>query len=287
MIYHGTKPAKDIHKLRKFKHQFGSVAQIPDFNLDAGIWNPNQDADGAPTECVGYTNADMLADIFKKQFDPDFLYAAARYVSGEGPGEGGTSFHAGIEAVVGMGGLLSSDATFTAKSRGEIFASNINNYQPYQKTNALKFVQNGPLDVLGNGDAYTSIVSAAYTGQIGISLGSPWFAEWQNLPPESILPMPANPVQQSRDPSTPWHNYSGKGKKTFSTANTIPIKSWQGFWVYMPQAVANAVFAISGTGALTYNPAAIRWLSIIGILIRRFPNIPATDLPRLINAGRV
>lgn len=280
MIYHGTRPALDIHKERKFHERFGGIAQaaIEDFNLDSGIWNPNQETDNAPTECVGYTAADLLTDIFKMQFDPDFAYAAAKYVAGDGPGDQGTSFHAGIQGVIGVGGIGAQSATFSATTRGELFVSDWNNWKPYLKTLALKYVQNGLLNVLGNGDSFNSIISAAYTGQISVSLGSPWFLEWQGIAPESLLPMPQNALAQSVNPDTPWHNYAGKGKKTINGQATIPIKSWQGHWLYMTQEVANAVFSLAGTGALTFNPAASRWWSLMGILMQRFPNIPISAL---------
>lgn len=287
MIFHGTRPARDIGKERKFEHNFGAVATIADFNLDKGIWNPNQELDQAPTECVGYTAADILSDLFSMQFDPDFAYAAARYINGDGPGVDGTSFHAGIQGAIGVGGLPQVQADFSAKTKGELFASDWGNWEPYVKTAALKYVQNGLLNVLGNGDAFNSILSAAWTGKIAISLGSPWFEEWQGLPAESLLPMPTTPAIQATDPNTPWHNYAGKGQKTINGQKTIPIKSWQGNWLYMTQQVADAVFAIAGTGALTFNPAAARWASVIGILWQRFPNIPAADIPLLISAGRI
>ena len=289
MIYHGTRPAKDIHKVKKFHQIFGGLVPpvIPDFNLDAGIWNPNQDTDGAPTECVGYTTADILADIFKEQFSPDFSYAAALYITGEGPGTNGASFHAGIQGAVGVGGMPEANAVFSALTKGELYVSDFNNYQPFQKTEALKYVQNGLLNVLGNGNNFDSILSALYLGKIAVSMGSPWFQEWQGLPAESVLPMPQNPIAQSQAPITPWHNYAGKGQKTINGQPMIPIKSWQGIWLYMPANVANAVFSVPGTGALTFNPKVIRWIQLIGILLQRFPNIPIADVPALIRAGNI
>lgn len=290
MITHGTRPAKHIYKEKQFHHKYGSISgtQIPDFNLDADIYNPNQEFDNAPTECVGYTVADILTDIFKMRFDPDFSYAAGRYIAGDGPGIDGTSFHAGIQGAIGVGALplASIPQGFDAKGKGELFVSDFNNWEPYLKTIALKYVQNGLLNVLGNGLPYDSILSALWKGKIAISLASPWFAEWQGLPGESILPMPANPSQQASDPSTPWHNYAAKGQKTVTPAGTpigtIPIKSWQGNWLYMTPQVANVVFQMPGTGALTFDPAAIRWIQIVAILMQRFPYIPASDIQKLL-----
>lgn len=284
MILHGTRPARHISRERIFHKHFGGVATaaLPDFNLDAGLTMPDQEADNAPTECVGYTAADILTDITKVPIDPDFSYAAARFVSGDGPGTEGASFHAGLQGLIAVGGLMTHDATFHALDRGELFVSDWNNWQPYQKTKALLSAQNGLYNVLGNGDNFSSILSALYTGRIAVSLGSPWFKEWQGLPAESILPMPADMQLQAISAYTPWHNYAAKGQKTINGQKLIPIKSWQGHWLYMPQDVANAVFALAGTGALTLNPKANRWWSLVGILLQRFPQL-ITHLPQLLN----
>lgn len=150
MIYHGTRPARHISRERIYHKHLGgtSLASIPDFNLDAGIWNPDQEADGAPTECVGYTAADILTDLLKMQIDPDFGYAAARFISGDGPGTEGASFHAGLQGLIAVGGLPKALATFSAADRGELYCSDWNSWEPYQKTKALLNAQNGLFSVL-------------------------------------------------------------------------------------------------------------------------------------------
>jgi hypothetical protein len=160
---------------------------------------------------------------------------------------------------------LASDATFHAKDRGELFVSDFDNYHPYQKANAAAFAQNGLLDVLGHGDNFNSLASAIYTGRIAAALGSPWFSEWQGLPNGATLPMPVNGAAQASDPSTPWHNYTAKGLKD----GKLIIKAWTGGFFYMPPSVANAVFSLPGTGALTFNPKAIHWMSDLAILLQR------------------
>lgn len=130
-------------------------------------------------------------------------------------------------------------------------------------------------------DTFDKIISAMYTGKIAVSCGSPWFKEWQGLPAESILPMPQDIQLQAMSAYTPWHNYAAKGKKTINGVPTIIIKAWTGGWLYMPREVANAVFALPGTGALTLNPSANRWWSLVGILVQRFPQL-LPHLPALL-----
>jgi hypothetical protein len=268
MISHGTRPALHISREKRFKH-FGGTGTFPDFSVDAGIWNPSQNADGAPMECVGYTNADLLTDIFKKQFSPDFSYAMARWIIRSGPGTDGTSFHAGMQATVWVGGLLKMFARFSALDKGGLFVSDAYNWHQDAWTAAADYSQNGLRNVLGFADNFTDILSAIFSTKIGVSLGSPWFKEWQGLPNGSVLPMPANPAFQSQQDYTPWHNYAAKGQKTIDNQPMIIIKPWTGGFMYMPRDVANAVFDVIGTGALTFDPKAVHWMSDVAIFLQR------------------
>lgn len=285
----GTKPLLRLPKTQ-FHTVFGSTApdNIPDFNVDAGIWMPDQNVLGAPTECTGFTGADILTDITKVLQDPDFIYAAALYLEGEGPTTGGADFHIALQGLVAVGSIAQAAIPlgFSAVQMGELYVANWNNWPAAIKALALKNVQNGTLNLLGNGDPFDSIMSAVYTSKIAGSLGSIWYDEWDNIGPDGILPMPSNLEGFTY---SPWHNYAAKGKKTINTTKYIPLKSWQGpsygdkGWCYMSREVANAVFAVAGTGAIGLNPNAMRWASIIGILCERFP-ILLTDLPTLLRA---
>lgn len=277
MIKSGTRPAKHIYKEKKFHKHFGSVstANIPDFNLDAGLTMPDQNADGGGYECVGYTIADILTDYFKVPFSPDFSYAAARYIAGDGPeGTPGTSFHAGIHGAVAFGGLLASQADFTAKEKGEQFVSDWNNWSDEDRKSAIQYIQNGIYNVLGNGDAFDSILSALWVNKVGISVGTAWYEEWYQMVPSGITATPKMPHVTN---NLSWHNYSIKGKKTIGGIPYLIIKPWQGTargdggYMYFSRETINTVLSVHGSGAVTISKNAIRWVSLIGILLQRFP----------------
>lgn len=287
MIVNGTKPLKKLPR-KQFHRVFGSTApdNIPDFNVDAGLTMPDQNVDGAPTECTGYMSSDIMTDITKIVQCPDFMYAATLYLEGVGPTTEGADFHVALQALVALGSLPINLANLSALKQGELFVANWTNWADVLKTAARKNVQNGTLNLLGNGDPFDSIMSAVYTSKLAGSLGSIWYEEWNNVGPDGILPMPANIEGTTY---SPWHNYAAKGKKTISTTKYIPLKSWQGTaigdkgWLYMSREVANAVFAVQGTGAIGLNPNAMRWASLIGILVQRFPAL-LPDLPQLLRA---
>lgn len=284
MIQPGTRPAKHLHRVKKYAH-FGAIQQTPDFDLGANLTLADQEADKAPYECTGYTLAHIIEAITKQRPSPDFSYAAARYVAGDGPeGVLGTSFHAAIEAAICVGALPATLANISAVVQGEQFISDWNNWKAILKQYALKDVQNGVRNVLGNGDACNSILSAAYQGGIPISIGSPWFNEWTHDINGGIVQMPVLNENYSA-----WHNYTIDGQKTINGVPYSIVYSHQGNRVgdngklYFSREVINAALSVDGAGALAIDPNAVRWISILGVLAGRFPAL-LPELPSLISA---
>lgn len=277
----GTKPLLKPPK-RHFHHAFGSAAPLADFTVDSGLWNPNQETDNAPTECTGYFVADLATDLFKQLFTPDFSYAAAQYIEGVEPNDGGADFHAALQGFVALGAVPKVLTSFSAATMGELYCANIDNWKDLRQA-ALRYGQNGTLNALGNGLPYDSILSAINASRLSVALGSPWYSEWENLGPDAVLPMPKDVNNVS---TLPWHCYAGKGRQN----GGIIVKSWQGpnygknGMAFMPPDVANAVFQVPGTGAIGINPLAIRWISLLVIACTRQPALLPL-LPQLIAAN--
>lgn len=287
----GAKPIKQLPS-RKFHERYpiaAGVTAVQDFNLDANLWNPDQDADGASTECTGYTLADLATDLFKQPFSPDWSYAMALWLEGVQPNENGADPHVAMQAAVLLGFLRASDAPFTAKSMGELYCANWKNWLSNLDQLSIAFAQNGTVDALGNGDPLSSMIAAASVGQIGISVCTQWYPEWGNLPATAILSMPA----QLSNPDYPWHNYVLKGQKTVNGQTYGVLKSWQGAnygengFAYIGQDVAKAVLEQAGTGAITFDPQYIRFLAMAKILVEHFYPILLPYLPALqsVNQG--
>ncbi len=285
----GTRPVKRVPR-RKFHRNFGStsVSSIPDFNLDSGLWTPDQNADGAPTECVGYTVAEIITDIKKKIQSPDFGYAGSLWLEGNGPSVNGVDFHLGLESAVVVGSIDIDQSLIRASNKGELFVSDINNYSDSLRKLALTNVQNGVFDVLGNGDHFDSILSALYTGQVGISIGTPWFPQWEQATISGMLP----PVfDLSKVDSLPWHNWVVKGKKTVNGTAFLVAKTHQGkgygdngFTLYDRDTI-NRVLSIPGTGAMTLSLNASRWFSLASIALQHYKTIPFI-LPQMITLSQ-
>jgi len=279
----GTRPIKRIPR-KQFHVLAGGTLDVPDFNLDSGVLMQDQDADGAPTECTGYGVTDDLYDINKIEYTPDFQYASTLFLEGVKPSTGGADPLVAMQSAVVFGSLQKSQANISAKTDGELFIANWENWQPFLKTSA--FASKRPVDVrnaLGFTDSFTSIISAAWNGDVSVHLTTPWYNEWQNPPENGVLPMPANP---SNVDGLPWHFHSIKGKKTVNGSPLAIDKSWQGSGVgdngllYFTPQVLNAVLEVPGTSALIFVMSGTRFVPYTKIMLQ---HINSSFVPLLTN----
>lgn len=280
----GTRPTTHLPR-KKYHQHFGSFdpAKIPDFSVDSSVNGmPDQDQDNAHTECTGYAITDVLADLYKRPFSPDFSYAANFYVTGEQPSLDGASFTGAAQGAVAVGVLPKEKAEVTALLEGELFVANWSAWNAIEKKLALAFVQIGSYNVLGNGDAFDSILSACYSNQLGVLIGSPWFMQWMSNIQGGIVQAPILDGNYQA-----WHCYAVKGKKTIKGVPYLMVKSWQGTrvgdggWLYFSRETINAALSVRGSGAITIAKTGNRWISLLGILISRFPALWAV-LPQLL-----
>lgn len=248
MIQHGTRPTKPDHRDYSHLRTYGAPLAPsfpPDFNVDAKLWCPDQNAMGLPFGCTDVASADISADLDHVLKDPQTLEAVT---------------HANAR-----GGIDIREALKGARSIG--WLKQFFNVQPY-----------APLD------AFDSIRYAILSGDPehrAVSWGSPWYPEWENAAlgntttknpdgsftvsaggkKDGIVPMP---FTLKPAPSMPWHNSVFCGWKTINGVVYLINRSWQGTGVgdngllYFPREVINAVMQIPGTVAFTAtnNPVA-------------------------------
>src|SRR5665213_1079275 len=221
MIRNGIKPL--IKQPRKiFAHEFGGTLSVPDFNLDSGLWNPSQDALGMPTECTSFFIADTFTDLNKKLYYPGFSYGATMFTENIQPTIEGANPLAALQSAVIAGVLPQNSAP---QRNTELEDANWASWQPFSKTTALLNVAVDVHNALGYADAFTSILSTIWTGQVTVALCTPWYAEFEQTGADGIMPMPAN-VNNVAD--LPWHCWAAKGQKTINGKPCGIGKSWQG-----------------------------------------------------------
>lgn len=150
-------------------------------NLDKLKLKPNQVLDFDPTECTALAATLIAGSYFGIPFNPDFTYAASLNVQGLQPTTAGSNPRAAMFSGCLYGYLPQSDETFTAATKGELYASNFANYTDEQKAQALPhFMTFKPV-----APDWDSVVNSLKAG-FPLSLSLKWF--WGSNPP-TILPM--------------------------------------------------------------------------------------------------
>lgn len=260
----GTRPVSRIPRT-KFHHKMGvhsemlGATAIQDFNLDKGLWMPDQVADSAPTECTGYGVSDVISDLTGQLQSPDFSFAAAQWVEGVTPNTGGADGHDAMQGAVIRGTLPKTAATFSAKTIGELYCANMQNWNLVQSL-ALKNVQNGALNALGYDAPFDSILNTMLVSKISVCVVTPWYANWFDAP-NGIVPE----VDFSQDTSQlPWHFWNIKGTKS----GRLVGKVWAGDkigdkgWLYYSSQTINNVLSLPGTAAMVFSPKLSRFVSV-------------------------
>src|ERR1700712_5369521 len=116
---------------------------MKDFNVDRGIWFPNQLIDGNMTECVGISVCDIATDADGVTYDPDFTYAMAFRLQGKEPDTIGVDAWAGMQSAVAYGLLPMTADTLPVLQYGELYVANWRNYPQDQLTLAAQYARNG------------------------------------------------------------------------------------------------------------------------------------------------
>lgn len=255
---------------------------VPDFNLDAGIWNPSQDADNKPTECTAYYVADTFTDILRSQCVPGFTFGATTFVENVNPTTAGADPLSALQSSV-IAGVITSQ--YNAQPQTEIMDANWDNWAEYQRTAALRNTAVDVHSALGFMDAFNSIISTMWTGQVAVALCTPFYHEWLDIGSDGIMPMPHNVDDVA---GLPYHCWSAKGQKTINGKTYIIGKTWQGTsfadngFSYISQEVLNPVLSLSGTGALVLVMKGNRFVSLATIALQHLNIIPYV-LPRLLS----
>lgn len=236
MIYHGVLPVVKDHRDRSYPRTFGSVRSFPtNFCTDAGLTMPDQNADGYPNGCTGYTQSELCTDEDKKVYDPAYTYEKALFIMGGKNGD-----------PVDMRSSLKSTIIYGVKLKGD------DTDNPYTHRRGAYYNVTDETEL----DTFDDIRSALLTNNYSVSIATPWYLEWDEQAKN-------NGIVSMGSQITSWHNWKVCGWKTLE--NGVPYligKTWQGDkvgdkgWMYFPREVINAVMQIRGTGAFTLAPAS-------------------------------
>lgn len=235
MIQTGVQPIVKDHRDRSYPRTFGSVRSFPtDFNTDTGLTLPDQNADGYPNGCTGYTQSELCTDEDKQVYDPAYTYSKTLFIMGAKDGD-----------PCDMRSSLKSTIIYGVKLKGN------DTDNPYAHRRGAYY---NVTDETGL-DTFDDIRSALLSNNYSVSIATPWYLEWDSMAGvNGIISMVGSQI-------TSWHNWKICGWKTIDGAPYLIGKTWQGNsvglggWMYFSREVINAVMEISGTGAYTLAPA--------------------------------
>lgn len=215
---------------RDYSHErtFGTVDTklFPDeYNADLGLSFPDQDADGYPNGCTGYTQSETGQDEYGTQFDPAFTYKKTLLIANlpdNSPCKIRDSFKA-----TRVYGLLPKGGT---------------------EDEALQFKRGQYFDVDKNGDYFDGVRSALWLNQLNkrtISVGTPWY--WGRNPKNGIL----FDFDKKKEANV-WHNWKICGWKQIQGKPYLIGKPWVGKggdkgYVYISRETFNKLMNIRGT----------------------------------------
>ena len=231
------------HRDYSFHRTFGGTTEFTPCNYDAGFPIPDQDADGLPYGCTGYSSGNLCQDEDKVQYYPKFTYDQTLAEEGIFPD------NPNFEKVgCDVRDSLASTIVYGAQKVGETPAEALNHRRG----------QYFAVDLVAGMDWFDSFRSVLQQNKRSISFASPWYSSF-GTPQNGIISAP-----NSYDTTfASWHNHVIVGWKTINGVDYLIDKSWQGTaygdngFVYFPREVVNSLMAISGSGAFTVIPFTV------------------------------
>jgi hypothetical protein len=227
----GLKRTRKDHRDYDFHKSFGTTpTALPNaLNVDAGLWVPDQNAMALPNGCTGFTQADLCSDEDGVIRDPADVYFNT------------PPFDSGPRNIRDSLNVIRTRGVVTYLSRA---------VPGDQRTAYYNVRASPPLDWF---DAIRLAIYSTQNEKRSVSIGTPWYPEFEQPLQGGILPTPTN---WSTSRAT-WHNWKICGWKTIGGAPYLIGKSWQGNtyanggFCYVSRDLINRLMQIPGTAAFT------------------------------------
>lgn len=227
----------------------GSIAPTSDFNLDAGISNPDQnaanpqwDCPAYPEGCTYYTQTEVNQDKDKMLYSPVFQGTWSTYMQGQPMG-----------SPVDLADALNAPTVYGLQAYGETTPQNALTRRrvPYE-VRAI------------NGSLFTGIRSALQTGN-SVSFASAWYESFE---------APVNGIVSLRAGDYAEHNWKFCGVKIFNGTQYLIAKPWLGpnwgdhGFCYFSQEIVDSLNAQAFTLApVTADDQRVVWATVTQTII--------------------
>lgn len=217
-----------------FERTLGSVSPInlPDeYNADRTGEFPDQNKDGFPNGCTGYTQNDLGQNEFDKKFDPAYVYNNTLSLANLPP-------HSPCQL------------------RDSFKAVRLWGLQPREGGDALEYKRGAYFDVdKVNGSYFEGVRSALWLNRQShrtVSVATPWF--WSSVTKSGIM---RPPKKYEWKAGTIGHNYEIVGWKKVEGEIQLIVKPWggtqwgDGGYGYISKEIFDNLLKISGTAMYT------------------------------------
>lgn len=234
-IQNGAKPLKRDSRDYSFHRTFGAVMHFDEnLDVDAKLSMPDQNADGFPFGCTGYTTSEICSDFDKSLYDPAYTYKKTLLIENQetdGPCE--------------IRDSLNSSRVYGVLPKGA----------PWDDSHAAPHRRGSYYLIENSSDWFDSIRSAVLMNKSAVSVGTPWFPEWEITHNGYIAHL-----INTDTTGLSWHNWKVSGWKTINGVPYLIGKTWQGSGygdgglAYFSREVVNRVFDIKGSCAFVLLP---------------------------------
>lgn len=251
------------HRDHSYVRTFGSISPVhfPDeLNTDAGLTMPDQNASNPlftppvvalRMGCTAYTTSELAGDQDKTIYNPQYTYEKTLFMSNL-PDGSGCDIRVALKSSI-VYGLERIDEQ---NEGGEALTHRRGQYFNVIDESGL--------------DSFDDIRSAQVQSKNSVSIGLPWFPEYEGIGKDGIIPEIDYSKYTGKDwlgriqvfANVPWHNAKGAGWVTRDGEPYLKVKSWQGKeygdngWCYFSRQTINEVMEFEGTGAYTVAQAS-------------------------------
>lgn len=253
----GVRQVKKDNRDYSAHRTFGATPPVfPDsYSCELGLGFPDQNAEGFPEACTGYTQSELCQDEDGVPYFPRFTYDKTLLMEGQKEGQP-CDIRDSLKSTI----LYGVQPLPTPPNADAVALT-------HQRAAYFVIEQNYGLDW---SDSIKNMLWAARPYKGSVSMASPWFPEWtgSNIPSSGIVSAPANWT---------WligHNWKISGWKTINGVPYLCAKTWQGSnigdhgWIYFSREIINKLMTVSGTGAFMllradqHNPADIQLIHL-------------------------
>lgn len=277
MIKNGTRATELDPRDHSFHGTFGTTkpTDFPqEYSCDPGLTMPNQ-LPLDPYSCTAYTTCDLGTNQDRVIYGPKYTYMKTLLLQGLPPETNGSDIRPALRSAKVYGLLPQESVPENLRNQYEDFTASqsvwpatldaISGQLQHRKGNYFNVYDDGGLDWM---DSFKSALWLNRADKRGISVGTPWFAEWAT--PQigivtSLFTYNGNPGNYS------WHNWAIVGWRVISGEVYLIGKSWQGpnygdrGFHYIDRKTINRVMKIRGCVAFTIKDAGPEDIQTISI----------------------